>query len=187
MVVEAQQKSGDLYHVTSYWIENGKKIPKSWHGYMKGNRWHYIQDGFELASDGRRTMSYDPNTGDAQIWKDSSSESEFSSIFPSADLKWWKSDEAKGLRLEHNFLWNGQRFDKYVVTTHSQDWGATTNTLYVDPATNRPVYGEFLHSSGNGNALKWDYPNPQVESVLEIKLRPGTKVIDVTHERTRVR
>ncbi|MEQ1822718.1 MAG: hypothetical protein ABL949_09420 [Fimbriimonadaceae bacterium] len=183
-LVEAHQKSDALYRITSYWINGGNRTPKMWHAYVQGVHWHYIQSDYEQASDGKRIMSYSPKIGKANTWVSTPSDSA-GSILPRADLGWWKSDEAKGLTLEHNVIWNGRRVDKYVVVTHSKAWGATKNVLYADPILRRPIYGEFTHESGSGSALKWDYLIPADKGVLEIKMKPNTKIIDITLEKSK--
>jgi len=186
-VVAGSRRANVMFHLTSYWIEGKKRTPKIWSGYVKGERWRYVQSNYEEASDGNRVMSYRPFEGRAQVWKASPSDSNARSVLADADLGWWKSTERRGLTLEHNVKWNGRRIDRYTVTTTSKDWGPTTNILYADPVADLPLYAESIHASGNGSALQWDYLNPPDESLLKIKLKPGTKVEDVTIQRERAR
>jgi hypothetical protein len=181
-LVSAYGSAEVLFHVTPYWIEGKTRTPKIWSGFVKGERWRYVQKDYEQAWDGKHVTAYFVNEGRARIWECSASDADAQSVLASADLSWWKSPDREGLRLDHNVRWGGRLVDRYEVTTHSDTWGPTTNTLYADPVANRPIYAEYLHGSGNGNAMKWDYPNPADESVLRIKMKAGTKVEDVTAE-----
>ena len=181
-LVDSYATSDVLFRVTPYWVEGKTRTPKIWSGYVKGERWRYVQANYEQASDGKRVTAYWPTEGRAVVWETSASGADAQSVLASADLRWWKSADRKGLTLDHNVSWNGRKVDRYVVTTHSKDWGPTTNTLYADPIAKRPLYAEYIHASGNGSAMKWDYPNPSDESLLRIKMKSGTKVVDVTAE-----
>ncbi len=186
-VVASHRRSNVMFHLTSYWIEGKSRTPKIWSGYVMGDRWRYVQSDYEEASDGERVMSYQPLEGRARVWTNSPSDTNARSVLADADLGWWKSMEHRGLTLEHDVKWNGRRVDRYMVTTTSKAWGPTTNILYADPAADLPLYAESLHASGNGSALQWDYVNPADESLLQIKMKPGTKVEDVTVERQRTK
>lgn len=186
-VVSTHQSSNVMFHLTSYWIEGKARTPKMWSGYVQGERWRYVQSDYEQASDGKRVKAYLPKEGRVLVWWTSPTDSNAKSVLADADLSWWKSMERRGLTLEHNVSWNGRRVDRYTVTTTSKDWGATTNILYADPVADLPLYAESIHASGNGSALQWDYVNPPDESLLEIKLKPGTKVEDVTAQREKQR
>lgn len=181
-LVEAHSNQDLLFHVTPYWVEGKALTRKIWSAFVKGERWRYIQPDYEQASDGVQVTAYWPKEGRARVWEKAAESADARSVLADADLRWWKSSERKGLSLEHNVRWNGRKVDRYVVTTHSKAWGATKNTLYADPVANRPLYAEYIHASGNGSAMKWDYPNPSDESLLRIKMKSGTKVVDVTAE-----
>lgn len=182
-LVTAYQGSQVMFRLTPYWVVDGELRPKIWHGYVLGNQWRYVQADFEQASDGVGVMSYFPGRGEAQVWRQVSGDQELRSVLADADLSWWKSNERKGLILQHNVLWKGQQVDRYEITTYSKSWGATRNILYADPIRNRPIFSESLHASGNGSAQKWDYITPPQPELLRISLKPETKVVDVTAER----
>ncbi len=182
-LVQAHSRSDVLFHVTPYWVKGSKRTPKIWRGYVKGNQWHYIQSNYEQACNGIRTLTYFPNEGKAQIWTSTAAEINSKSVLGEASLGWWKSADRKGLSLQRNVKWNGLIVDRYEITTTSASWGPSRNILYADPIQARPLYAESLHASGNGSAIKWDYPNPADEGVLRIQMKSGTKVEDVTAQR----
>lgn len=186
-LVAAHQNSSVLFKVTPYWLEGSSRTPKIWSGYVKGNQWRYVQQDYEQASDGKRILTYLPGENRAETWTLTPGETQLESVLGDADLGWWKRQAAKGLKLDHNVEWNGRRVDRYVVTTSSRDWGETTNTLYADPVAQRPLYAEFVHASGNGSAISWEYLGPKDEYVLSIRMKPETKVIDVTPKRSRAK
>lgn len=186
-VVSTHQRSNVMFHLTSYWIEGKVRTRKIWSGYVKGDRWRYVQENYEQASDGKRVTTYLPNEGRVLVWWASPSDSDAKSVLADADLSWWKSSERKGLTLEHNVSWNGRRVDRYVVKTTSKDWGETTSILYADPVADLPLYAESIHASGDGSALQWDYLTPRDERLLEIRPKAGVKVEDVTAQRERER
>lgn len=182
-LVGAYQRSQVFYRLTPYWIEGKKRTPKIFIGYVKGDKWHYVQSDYEQASDGVRVTTYLPNEGRALWWEKTAAKDDARSIFVGADLSWWKSPERTGVTVEHNVPWNGMRVDRYKVTTTSKDWGPLYSTLYADPEKGRPLYEEAVHASGNGYAMKWDYLSTSEEGLLEIKMKSGTKFEDVTAQK----
>lgn len=184
-VVKAHQSSSVLFKVTPYWINRGQRTPKIWSGYVMGNKWRYVQKDYEQACDGSRILTYIPAENRAESWTIESGEAQLGAVLGDADLSWWKGQSGKGLKFEHNVEWNGRRVDRYVVITSSKDWGETINTLYADPVAQRPLYAESVHSSGSGNAMRWEYLDAANDGVLVIQLKQGTKVVDVTDQRRR--
>lgn len=181
-LVASQKDSGVMFHLVSYWIDERGRTPKIWSGYVKGNRWHYVQSDFEQAFDGANTTTF--HRGEDYATTEPGQEHGSGQFLGSADLSVWKVADRKNLALDHETLWRGRKVDKYTMRFHFRDSRGADHeglsTLYADPVRNLPLYEEDLYSPTSGNALEWQYIEPANEDLLRIKLPAGTEVREAT-------
>ena len=170
-----------MFRIIPYWVEHGKLEPKIFSGYVKGDRWRYVQADMEQSFDGSRLLTYIKEYN--VVYTEMGSQHGAGNILGTADLSQWRIVNPEGLRLEHNVLWKGRRVDKYTMPfpfkgeDGKQHQGMST--LYADPDRNLPLYDEDIYSPTKGSAREWQYIHPADERLLRIDLPQGVTFKEV--------